>query len=118
MCLRNTFKSFLELICFRLVQYNPDFIILEGQNSKLHDLWIFEPATKPQNQHDLSLETPGHLTKIKKKPGTCLNNLIFVNIGISLLKTVESIHIVFPDFEYVIFIKMCEDGDRKMMKIG
>ena len=68
MCLDNTFKSFLELICFRLVQSNPGFIILKSWNSKFHDLWIFEPVAKPQNQHYLSLETPRHVNKIKKKP--------------------------------------------------
>ena len=32
----------------------------------LHDFLVFEPVTKPQNEHYLSLETPGHLKKARK----------------------------------------------------
>ena len=67
-CLNNRVKSFLELICFDLVQYNPDFMILKAQNSKIHDFGIFEPVTKPQSQQSLSVETPRHLKTIQKNP--------------------------------------------------
>ena len=43
MCLNIRFKGFLELICSRLVQSNPDFIILNIKISKLHDFLIFGP---------------------------------------------------------------------------
>ena len=43
-----------------------------GETRTLHfyDSRIFEPATKPQNQLSLSLETPGHLKQIKNNPQT------------------------------------------------
>ena len=40
----------------------------EAQTPHFYDFGIFEPVTKPQNQLCLSLETPGHLNKIKKDP--------------------------------------------------
>ena len=43
-CLDNRFESFLEVICFRLVLQNPDFIIVKTTISKFHDLWILEPV--------------------------------------------------------------------------
>ena len=36
----NTFKSFLEFICFNMVQSNPDLIILKIKISKFHDFCI------------------------------------------------------------------------------
>ena len=53
----------------------------EAQTHHFYDFRIFEPVTKPQNQHYLSLETPGHLNKIKKIHGT-FENMIFLNLGI------------------------------------
>ena len=44
MCLNNRLKSFLELICSRLVEQNPDLIILTIKTFKFHDFWIFEPV--------------------------------------------------------------------------
>ena len=45
-------------------------ILLLGNlnNPHFYDFGIFEPKPKPQNQLFLSLETPGHLNKIKKIP--------------------------------------------------
>ena len=43
---------------------------------KNHHFYDFEP----QNQLFLSLETPGHLNKSSKIPGTFLKYIIFVNI--------------------------------------
>ena len=108
MCLNNTFISFLELICSRLVQENPDFIIFRARNSKFHDFWIFEPVTKPQSQHYLSLETPGHLKQIKKLPWNICETDYFVNMGIDM----------FESLSISCFIKFCEDGDQEMMEIG
>ena len=42
----------------------------EAQTPDFYDFGIFEPVTKPQNQHCLSLDTPGHSKEIKKNPGT------------------------------------------------
>jgi hypothetical protein len=66
MYLNNRFKSFLELICFDLVKSNLDLLMGEAQTPHFYDFGIFEPVTKLQNQHALSLEAPGHLKKIKK----------------------------------------------------
>ena len=67
--------------------------------NKIHDFWIFEPVTKPQNQLCLSLETPGHLNKIKK-------NQTFLKHGINLkiweIQNLENVR---------------KDGRRQMMKI-
>ena len=38
----------------------------ETKTPHFYDFGIFKPATKPQNQQFLSLETPGHLKKNKK----------------------------------------------------
>ena len=51
----------------------------EAQTPHFYDFGIFEPVTKPQNQHYLSLETPRHLNEIKKIPGPFSNNMIFAN---------------------------------------
>ena len=68
MYLNNTLNSF---ICFSSASfwYNkiPISLLLEGPNSKFHDFFVLEPATKPPNQHYRSLEIPGHLKKTKKK---------------------------------------------------
>ena len=52
----------------------------EAQTPRFYDLGIFEPVTKPQNQLFLSLETPGHLNKIKKITGTFEKTIIFINL--------------------------------------
>ena len=65
-----------------MVQQNPDFIIFKAQNSKFHDFLVFEPATKTQNQHYSSSETPGHLAQSKKDMGLFLEHVIFVDLGI------------------------------------
>ena len=64
----NTFNSFIDFSASEWYNKNPDFIILEARNSTFPDFLVFEPVTKPQNQHYLFLETPGHLTKTKKNP--------------------------------------------------
>ena len=38
------------------------------KNPLFYDFGIFEPATKPQNQLFLSLDTPGHFKKSKNNP--------------------------------------------------
>ena len=43
----------------------------EAQTPHFYDFGIFEPVTKPQNQHHLSLEAPGHL----KKPGEIMGTV-------------------------------------------
>ena len=49
---------------------------------------------------------------------TLLENTIIVNPRIKRFENVERICTVsFYDFGYFIFIKLCEDGHRKMMKI-
>ena len=40
----------------------------ETKTPHVYDFGIVEPVTKPQNQHYLSLETPGHAKKIKTNP--------------------------------------------------
>ena len=35
--LNNTFNILIDFVCFILVESNPNFIILEAQNSKFHD---------------------------------------------------------------------------------
>ena len=42
----------------------------EAQTPHFYDFGIFEPVTKPPNQHDLSLETPGHFKT--NQENTCL----------------------------------------------
>ena len=50
----------------------------EAQTPHFYDFGIFEPVTKPQNQHYLSLETPGYSKAIEKIPGTFLENITFI----------------------------------------
>ena len=52
----------------------------EPNNSHFYDFGIFEPVITPQNQLFVSLETPGHLNKIKNNPQTVLRILLFINI--------------------------------------
>ena len=59
------------------------FHYLKTQNYNFHDFLGFGPVTKPQNQHYLSLETPGHLKQIKKNLGTSWKNIIFGNLRIN-----------------------------------
>ena len=40
----------------------------ETKHPQVHDFGIFKTVTKPQNQHHLSLETPGHRKQISKIP--------------------------------------------------
>ena len=40
------------------------------RNPHVHGFGIFGRVQTAQNQHYLSLETPGHLIEIKKFPGT------------------------------------------------
>ena len=70
MCLDNTFRSFLELVFSRLVQSNPDFIILKAQNSKSHAFGIFERVqTPPQNKSTLFIFGDTRIPKqIKTNP--------------------------------------------------
>ena len=49
----------------------------ETKTPHFYDFGIFETVAKPQNQLFVSLETPGHLKQIKKKPKHFLN-IIFV----------------------------------------
>ena len=60
-CLKAPGASFLVLSLF-------DLLMGEPENPHFYDFGIFERVTKPQNQHYLSLETPGHLKKIKENP--------------------------------------------------
>ena len=39
----------------------------ETKTPHFYDFGIFEPVTKPQHQHYLSLEPAGYLTKTKEK---------------------------------------------------
>ena len=48
MYLNNTFKSFLELIYFRLVQYNADFIILKAQTLNSMISQFLNPFPSPK----------------------------------------------------------------------
>ena len=50
----------------------------EAQTPHFYDFGIFEPVAKPQNQHYLSLETPGHLKKIKIKPWNIFKHVLFL----------------------------------------
>ena len=52
----------------------------EAQTPHFYDFGILEPVTKPQNQYYLSLETPGHLNKIKKSPWNIFGYIMFVNV--------------------------------------
>ena len=62
----------------------------EAQTPHFYDFGIFEPVTKPQNQHHLSLETPGHLTKTKKQLWNILQkHTILSNPVIMFLKIWE-----------------------------
>ena len=54
------------------------FIIGEPENHHFYDFGISEPATKPQNQYNLSLGTPGYLKQLKKKLDF-LKRMIFTN---------------------------------------
>ena len=53
----------------------------ETKTPHFYDFGIFEPVTKPQNQHYLSLETPGHSKKIKKNPWNMLETYYFYKIS-------------------------------------
>ena len=75
MFLNNSFNSFLELICFDLVYNNLDLLVGGARTPHFYDFGSVEPVVKPQNQHYLFLETPGHLKKIKKFSGAFLKIL-------------------------------------------
>ena len=49
-----------------------ELVMLQELHSTLYfyDFGTFGRVKTPQNQHDLSLETPGHSTQIKKHMGT------------------------------------------------
>ena len=68
----------------------------EAQTPHFYDFWIFEPVTF------LSLATPGHLNKIKKKPWNCFYMYYFINVEFGETQHVD------------IFRK---DGHRKLMKV-
>ena len=50
----------------------------EAQTPHFYDFGIFEPVTKPQNQHYLSLETPGCSKQINKNPwNLCITSYVY-----------------------------------------
>ena len=53
----------------------------ETETHTFYDFGIFEPVTKPHTQLILSLETQGHLTKIKNKRNTFIKHISFINLG-------------------------------------
>ena len=53
----------------------------EAQTPHFYDFGIFEAVTKPQNQHYLSLETPGYSNKIEKKPWNIFRKYYFYKIS-------------------------------------
>ena len=53
----------------------------EAQTPHFYDFGIFEPVTKPQNQHYLSLETPGYSKKINKNPWYLFRKYYFYKIS-------------------------------------
>ena len=50
----------------------------ETKTPHFYDFGIFEPVTEPQNQLFLSLETPGHLQKIKTQSQNILKHITYV----------------------------------------
>ena len=65
----------------------------EAQTLHFYDFGIFEPVTKPQNQHYFSLETPGHLKTTKKNMGTSWKNIIYGNLRLKKFENLGLIHI-------------------------
>ena len=81
MYLDNTLNSFIDFPRHSGT-IKSRFHYFRGPNSKNHDSLVFEPVTKPQNQHYFSLETPGHLNKSRKYLEH-LNKYLFVNMKIN-----------------------------------
>ena len=98
MCLNNRFKSFLELICSRLVLWNPDFIILNIKTSRFHDLWKFKPV-EPRIFHFIK---PNKLQAIQANMDTVSGGLfVFLQMWEShVLKMFESICTVVPFYSF------------------
>ena len=90
-CLNNRFKSVLELICSRLAQKDPDFIILNIAISKFHDFWIFEPV----EPRIYSFYYTKNAAKNTRKYRGILEHIIFVNLGINHFELFESLRTVF-----------------------
>ena len=53
----------------------------ETKTPHFYDFGIFEPVTKPQNQHYLSLETPGYSKKINQNPWNLFRKYYFYKIS-------------------------------------
>ena len=77
------------------------FAMGETKTPHFHDLGIFEPVTKPQNQPFLSLETPGPLKESRKSPKHFSNIMFYES---RKLETPKCWH-------------FRKDGHRKLMTI-
>ena len=76
----DTFWSYYFSIC---LWENPETLI---------SMISFGRVPEPQTQLWLSVETPGHLNKIKKIPGTCSEHIVFyssLNLGQPCLSILE-----------------------------
>ena len=56
--------------------------MLKAQNSKFHDFGNLGRVQTPQNQYDLSLETPGHLKQNQENNLEHFRNILFYKYGI------------------------------------
>ena len=77
-------------------------MIGEPKNVYFHEFRIFGRVHPPRNQLFLSLETPRHLNKIKKKPYAFSKHIVFIKLGI---------------LEFQKFDNFRKGGHRIMMKI-
>ena len=78
----------------------------EAQTHHFDDFCIFEPVTKPHNQHYLSLEAPGHLNKIKTNPWNIKQHILcLANVGtnIFIFLKVRCTVFIIRNVEYLIF---------------
>ena len=77
--------------------------MLIGEAKTLHfdDFGTSGPVTKPQDHVFLSLETPGHPTKIEKNHWNISKNIILINL--KMLDTQD-------------FVNFGKDGRRQIMK--
>ena len=88
------------------------------QNYNFQDLLVFEPVTTPQHQHELSLETPGHL-KTSRNDWNMFAKILFVNMRINFifLKS-ASLFRMFWNVEYLVANQNLWRCGSEMMNVG
>ena len=92
MCLNNRLQSSGELFCFDVDSDFFDLLMGETKTPPFYDFWIWGRVPEPQNQLFLSLETPGHLQKIKKNHWNLFQRIVFINLlNLSEIQFVDDI---------------------------